>query len=385
MPTKPASLRPLARLLRPLLRSIALTPLIGCAVLMDFQDATDLPLEVDAAASLSEKVPGQATGLNANDGGSVPDGDLPADTGSKSDASATTEAGPTPLPCECVAVPAGWEGPSALLEGTAAQTLAACSGDYPTTVYEGAVSPVAPSAECVCSCGVAQGISCAAPAASYFRDRNCQAACTSATAIATTPGCTRLTTPSSSSCSDGDVRSFSLATPTAVGGACAPVASTNVQAPRFAGRARLCSTAGGPAASLSAICGAARACAARPTSPFAGGRCVSRIGEWACPSDYPTKHVYYDDTKQSDNRGCSACTCGAPVGASCTASASLYSLNSCASPTATTSLPINCQLFASSMRANVTTPTPQGGTCAASGGVPNGSFYPGTPTTVCCE
>src|ERR1019366_9094755 len=73
-------------------------------------------------------------------------------------------------------------------------------------------------------------------------------------------------------------------------------------------------------------CAATAQCVAKPSAPY-GGPCVYQAGDLKCPSGYPTKHLYYKGTV--DSRDCTACTCGAPSGGSCTGSISLYSGPSC--------------------------------------------------------
>lgn len=53
---------------------------------------------------------------------------------------------------------------------------------------------------------------------------------------------------------------------------------------------------------------------------------IARDGERTCPSDpnnvFTERHVFYQGVE--DNRQCSACTCGAPTGSTCTATIAIY-------------------------------------------------------------
>ncbi|WP_437959537.1 hypothetical protein WME76_07690 [Sorangium sp. So ce119] len=129
----------------------------------------------------------------------------------------------------------------------------------------------------------------------------------------------------------------------------------------------------------------------QPGGPAPGGflTCIFHEGDVTCEEPYLDRHVFYGGA--DDTRGCSACGCGEPEGASCTIMASVYSDGACA------------DLLASSVVSS-TTPfcgvTPPGvalgsksaevvavdpGGCAPSGGEPVGEMLPAEPSTFCCQ
>ena len=117
--------------------------------------------------------------------------------------------------------------------------------------------------------------------------------------------------------------------------------------------------------------------------------CVQRPGEHACPAGYPVKHTFHEEAV--DSRACAPCSCGAPVGGSCTAIALAYSDQAC-----------QAALGAKAVESGSTGEgfdVPEGtalgskaaevvaaaGSCAASGGEPTGTVEPGATVTVCCR
>ncbi|WP_437319745.1 hypothetical protein [Sorangium sp. So ce385] len=129
----------------------------------------------------------------------------------------------------------------------------------------------------------------------------------------------------------------------------------------------------------------------QPGVPPPGGflTCVFHEGDVTCEEPYLDRHVFYGGA--DDTRGCSACGCGAPEGASCTIMASVYSDGACADQVASS--------LVSSM-ASFCVVTPPGvalgsksaelvavdpGGCAPSGGEPVGEMLPAEPSTFCCQ
>jgi hypothetical protein len=101
------------------------------------------------------------------------------------------------------------------------------------------------------------------------------------------------------------------------------------------------------------------------------------------------KFFFYGDYK--DHRDCSDCTCGLPVGSDCEAMISVYSDNACQAVQASngvTSAPNFCVNVPPGIALGSKSSTPPAyisGTCATSGGVPNGGIAESImPTTFCC-
>ena len=125
--------------------------------------------------------------------------------------------------------------------------------------------------------------------------------------------------------------------------------------------------------------------------------CIFQKGENTCPKGpeniFTEQHVFYQGVQ--DDRQCSACTCGAPMGSACTATISIYKGNDlfCGGPTLaqntiSSSSPtcIDIQLpgqALGSKSAGATTYLP--GTCPAMGGDGSGIATPTHPTTLCCR
>jgi hypothetical protein len=61
------------------------------------------------------------------------------------------------------------------------------------------------------------------------------------------------------------------------------------------------------------------------------GRCLSDVGREGCPTEpgnvFTEQHFFYKGVE--DDRQCSACTCGAPTGSTCTAKISIYEDTTC--------------------------------------------------------
>ena len=119
--------------------------------------------------------------------------------------------------------------------------------------------------------------------------------------------------------------------------------------------------------------------------------CFAREGEQECPAPWVEMHTVYKSFE--DNRMCGACSCGAPVGSTCTAQVSAYSNVACSTgmgPFATNpidatqaecfDIPPGMGLLSKS----ATLPVYAAGVCAPIGGEASGEAVPGEPTTFCC-
>ena len=117
--------------------------------------------------------------------------------------------------------------------------------------------------------------------------------------------------------------------------------------------------------------------------------CIYHEGDVSCPDSYPDKHVAYAGV--DDQRTCSACARGAPVGGACTAALSVFKDNACSTLSSTVGLsstvptcfdvvPSGQALGSKLSEAPVYAP----GVCQASGGEPMGQALPEGASTYCC-
>ncbi|MDI3291463.1 hypothetical protein [Polyangium sp. 15x6] len=117
--------------------------------------------------------------------------------------------------------------------------------------------------------------------------------------------------------------------------------------------------------------------------------CIMREGDEPCPEGWPIKHLLYGEV--NDQRECTACTCGAPSGGSCTVFAALHEDTACstlrgslvittADPTLCTDLSPSVGLAAKS----ATLLTYEPGTCAPEGGQAVGDLVLLDARTFCC-
>ena len=136
----------------------------------------------------------------------------------------------------------------------------------------------------------------------------------------------------------------------------------------------------------------------RTDEPIAPGfaMCILRDGEHACPTDpgnvFTEQHIFYNGVQ--DDRQCSACTCGPPIGSACTAMISIYKDDACGAASVLDQKTVSsaddvCLDIAlpgqelKSKSAGPTTYLP--GTCLAMGGDPSGSAIKTNPVTSCCR
>lgn len=294
----------------------------ACATILDFQDPVDAP--ADASTTLG------------------------ADASVAADAS--TSSGETSVDvASTLAVPAGWRGPLRLQETTGSP--APCDGDFPELDYDGHAGPRGAAASCSCACGAPSGVTCAAPSAELYTDGACGAVCATGTTVI---GCARPT------CA-GSVGSVRVSA-SAVGGSCAGSASSQISPPTWSTQVRLCGGGKGNGN---------------------GNSCIAKRGAASCPAAFPSAHTAYGAF--ADTRTCSACTCGAPTGASCTGSVASYATGSC-SPATSTAAFDTCVPYDAKARITATSAaSATGGACAPSGGAPTGTVIGDDPTTICCR
>jgi hypothetical protein len=119
-------------------------------------------------------------------------------------------------------------------------------------------------------------------------------------------------------------------------------------------------------------------------------QCLHKSGVLECPEFWPEQHIFYDEYK--DTRSCSPCSCGEPVGSTCTTEISVYSNSTC-SGTPLLHVPqgakqtecYNLWPPGPALKSKkATPPTYHPGTCEPIGGEPVGGVVALNPRTYCC-
>ncbi len=135
-------------------------------------------------------------------------------------------------------------------------------------------------------------------------------------------------------------------------------------------------------------CDSGQVCVTKAVGAFDARICAVREGEDSCPAEWSPVAVGYATTL--DDRGCDACTCGAPQGLSCTpGDVDIYDSDNCNDFAQT--IGASCSetsgaidLLSGSYRLNAGVVSGQG-TCTAGGGQPNGAVTGEKPVTICCR
>jgi hypothetical protein len=290
----------------------------------------------------------------------------------------------------CTKVPLFWAGPRLLWTGPAGQAPECPTG--PTGIsWEGHADLVAPN-ECeACTCEPPTG-SCALPEA-----------LTASTTACNIPGGSSASfnapIPWDGSCDGavqipaGAARSLTIGALTVMENGCmpGPPVAAKVMSWYWATDARACD---GPGFST---CQESNWTCTPTEDPLDFRVCVSHEGKLDCPilpdGVFREQYVFYKEV--SDDRQCSACTCGPPTGSVCTAMLELYKGAdlTCSGPVlenklASSEWPV-CLDFAlpeqalGSKSAGPTTYAP--GTCQPMGGDPNGGATEREAYTFCCR
>ena len=259
--------------------------------------------------------------------------------------------------------PSDWKGPARLLVGDVA--AGSCVGfDEELAAH---VPPLDAPATCEsCSCGSPEGITCSTPMLQAFSTANCS----------TTPS---NKAPTSGTCVALGGYGAKAANSTPSGGGCQVAGGQpSGGSPTWAAAALLCSK---PSATTDCRGGV---CVPQVPGMLDDAACVHREGdEPECPDGYPARQVLYLDI--ADDRDCSACTCGAPSGASCINAVTSYPTVDCQGqafviPGDGQCYPTEGHNYGAKFDANAAT----GGICQAAGGEPMGAATPAGPVTVCC-
>jgi hypothetical protein len=268
------------------------------------------------------------------------------------------------------AAPSGWTGPVSLYAGPSAAP--ACSGGA-SSLFDGMGDLMAPPATCSsCGCGTANA-SCSDPVVSVYEEM---------TSCSGTPSST--VTPSAS-CSTFPIiaASVSVSAP-ALTGSCPPGTSTpTLTPPSWGTQARACPVTGSSGCSGGASCIAPQLAS---TSV-----CVKQPGAaTACPSGYPSgPQIFY--TGFIEGRGCTACTCSPPGGATCTIASpaiDTFEEPGCMMSDLTLSAPTACTQVAGDFSIELVASPMLTGTPSCSvvvgGGMPTGTATGSGATSFCC-
>jgi hypothetical protein len=274
--------------------------------------------------------------------------------------------------------PAGWDAPALVWMGTSPPSSDTCPADAASGTYDGFGALNVPSSGCgPCACG---SPTCSLPTTITDDPAACPASALPPTSFDPPAGWTGTCDGSASA---SGVGSFTVG-PTA--SSCAPSLLAPLPAPTWEQFARRCE---GASAGAGACATAGEACLPPPPPGFRV--CVLTAGDADCaaaPAAYATKYLFYQSFQ--DTRACSACACGAPGGASCSTTVSVFADGACsalvgsatvdATGSVCTDLPPGTPLGSKS----AAPATISGGSCAPSGGALSGQATPVTPSTLCC-
>jgi hypothetical protein len=127
-----------------------------------------------------------------------------------------------------------------------------------------------------------------------------------------------------------------------------------------------------------------------PAAPFEPRFCIQQAGAIAsCPAPFSDGPRVYYVGPTTDSRTCSACACGAAGGAQCglpIPPGFRYLDLACSTPTSPFAVPTICAAYTGIVPLKlVGGPTlTAAGTCAPTGGKPEGTVTPTAATTFCC-
>lgn len=282
--------------------------------------------------------------------------------------STSASTGSTPAKCAapneyCVHPPVGW---SRIVALSVSDTP--CGGGFAAEVTVGKSDLVGADATCACSCDPPAGQSCGPATLHLWNDASCS---TPLLDKPLGPSCTQL----GGQALNGLGATLTL--PPFVPGACAPKLTPLVPPPSSTVR-HVCELT-----AASGTCANEGSCAPAPDAGLSPSLCIWSEGELPCPGgDFSNATIVYRGAL-TDTRGCSACDCMAPSGASCGASSSIFSTTSCGMLAATTTG--GCIALASSSAQSATeTLTLVPGSCEPIPSSPTGALVGADPITVCC-
>jgi hypothetical protein len=315
-----------------------------------------------------------------------------------SDAGSSEDAGGT---CDGVClphIPLGWGAPALVWMGAEADAplCSAIVGD-PGEHFTGHADLDAPILCGACTCDPPSG-SCALPATLTASSTICPGNGSGVTHTSFDPPaswggtCTPANAISAGKLCNGVpcVQSVTIAPLTLSQSGCLPIEPVNVQPPptwKTFARACVRDKFSGNCAKENEVC-------VPPSSRADFKVCALKEGDptkLECPAGYPDRSVFYQSFL--DVRSCSPCTCGAPIGSTCTGSISIFNNDACSNVPLVVSAaidaigsqcldvkPVGAGLLSKSASAPVFT----SGTCVAEGGEPKQKALPDIATVICC-
>lgn len=318
-------------------------------------------------------------GSSGDDGDSSTGGDTGGTSGGGTDETTGDGGDACPSGSICVGqAPIGWMGPAVVFQGPPDQAPA-CPGTYPDTAMEAHRDPSVPPATCsACSCGTPTGVECSPPEMRLYYANDCNEE-RSAHQLLGHDQCTVLVDPQGRDSFNSDPVTATPGT-----GSCTPSGGTPTLPP-WGWNTQLLVCGGG---TTTGACDNGRMCMPTAATPFDPGLCIARAGDHSCPPGaYTSKSLYFLDG--DDTRGCSACSCGTPGGATCSALVEVHYNPSCSNLAGTSTnpgaecIPIDANNPPLSAKLLVTGTS--GGECFPGGGQATGDVAPSMPVTVCCS
>ena len=288
--------------------------------------------------------------------------------------------------------PGEWKGPALLWIGPEGPAPA-CPADVPAFAYAGHGGLIAPPVSCgACSCAASAG-DCAPPLTFTTSSKTCGGAsgmitpfdgpaawdgsCTANDCITPAPTCAHPMSIQSLTAGPLVVKEQGCISATAV--------APDLGAPSWTTAVLACQR--GPFLDLG--CDDPGETCLPFVAPPEFTICLYHSLDVTCPDTYPDKHLVYKSF--DDQRTCSACTCSAPVGSSCTGLLHVFEDGACSVPLLTqpvassgapcldlmpTGVPLGSK--------TVTNLAYQPGSCVPGGGEPSGTVEPSGPATFCC-
>lgn len=287
---------------------------------------------------------------------------------------ATGSSGEMPDSCDrgqmCVPVPPGWLGPVQVVQPDLGET---CSPSF-TDSFDLLVGLSAPQATCGCACGPVEA-DCSDVTLLQGSGGPCLGVFSAP--IPGPGGCTVV--PQAQVCGRG-LFSAPPASPS-----CVPTPSIAVQPPTWQSSLRVCE------GSLPTLdCDAGQSCFPMDGATALAPVCIYSGGEMACPPDFPVAFPAF--TGVDDDRGCSACGCGAPPANQliCSTELHIYGDLTCTVQTGQITVTGNSPSAAAfgtspTMSVNWDVPTVAGPGCGPSGGQPSGEAVPTGGVSICCR
>ena len=291
----------------------------------------------------------------------------------------------------CAPQPDGWNGPALLRSGTKMDVLH-CPADAPNVVYKGNADLVATNECTACTCEASTGTCGLMTTVTFYL---------SDVACMPSPIVYSYDPPPNwdGSCvNDGPIakdmyNTIKIGKHPLTDDKCAPstpVPDVDAPSPDWETYAWACGSEGSPECD-------GKTCIPKDRTADGFVTCVHREGVHVCPQDYPVQQVFYDGF--DDQRACSACECGPPVGSDCAGSLRLYEDTECQDstmilPTGASGNGGACLLGPNPAESTWWYPIGSKsagpveywpGTCPASGGEPVGEAVPTGPTTFCCR